>query len=108
MIWCDLCTRAMPKINQIRDTYHPHLNVIAVHMPRSDEDQDINRVQEVASAHDISQPIYLDQDHILTDIYKNRYVPAYYVFDEMGILRHFQAGAGGMIMLEKRIKRVLN
>ena len=44
----------------------------------------------------------------LTDKFDNQYVPAYYVFDKDGQLRHFQAGGGGMKMLEKRVNRVLD
>ncbi|MBB3868056.1 Uri superfamily endonuclease [Parageobacillus toebii NBRC 107807] len=39
--------------------------------------------------------------------FENQYVPAYYVFDAEGKLRHFQAGGSGMKMLEKRVNRVL-
>ena len=44
----------------------------------------------------------------LTDAFDNQYVPAYYVFDKAGQLRHFQAGGSGMKMLEKRVNRVLD
>ena len=52
--------------------------------------------------HDITQPIFVDSDHALTDAFENEYVPAYYVFDKTGQLRHFQAGGSGMKMLEKK------
>jgi len=44
----------------------------------------------------------------LTEAFENQYVPAYYVFDREGKLRHFQAGGSGMKMLEKRVNRVLD
>ena len=44
----------------------------------------------------------------LTDAFDNQHVPAYYVFDKDGQLRHFQAGGSGMKMLEKRVNRVLD
>ena len=62
----------------------------------------------MAAEHDITQPIYVDSEHKLTDAFENQYVPAYYVFDKEGQLRHFQAGGGGMKMLEKRVNRVLS
>jgi thiol-disulfide isomerase/thioredoxin len=106
-ISCGLCKEAMPDINNFRDEYKEKLNVIAVHMPRSEKDLDVEEIKEVAAQHDISQPIYVDSNHKLTDAFENQYVPAYYVFDAEGKLRHFQAGGSGMKMLTKRVNRVL-
>lgn len=107
-ISCHLCKEAMPDVNNFRDEYKDELNVIAVHMPRSEDDVDLDQIKEVAAEHDISQPIFVDSDLKLTDAFDNQYVPAYYVFDKDGQLRHFQAGGSGMKMLEKRVNRVLD
>ncbi|RSK26857.1 redoxin domain-containing protein [Bacillus sp. HMF5848] len=107
-ISCHLCKEAMPQVNQFRDNYKNQLNVMAVHMPRSEKDLDITEIEKVAKDHDITQPIYVDNDHKLTNEFENQYVPAYYVFDNTGQLRHFQAGGSGMRMLEKRVNRVLD
>ncbi|WP_430786240.1 TlpA disulfide reductase family protein [Virgibacillus flavescens] len=104
---CGMCKEAMPNVNEFRDEYKDQLNVIAVHMPRSEQDLDLEQIKEVAAEHDISQPIFVDNEHKLTDAFDNQYVPAYYVFDTDGKLRHFQAGGGGMKMLRKRVNRVL-
>ncbi|PGZ99469.1 thiol-disulfide oxidoreductase [Bacillus pseudomycoides] len=105
---CHLCKEAMPSINEFRDDYKNKLNVIAVHMPRSEEDLDLEKVKEVAEEHGIVQPILVDNKHTITDSFENQYVPAYYVFDKNGVLRHFQAGGSGMQMLTKRVNRVLD
>ncbi len=104
---CHLCKEAMPDINELRDEYEEDLNVVAVHMPRSEDDLDMQVIEQVAQGHDISQPIYVDSEHKLTEAFENQYVPAYYVFDKEGQLRHFQAGGSGMKMLRKRLNRVL-
>ena len=104
---CHLCKEAMPQVNEFRDQYKEQLNVVAVHMPRSEDDLDLTKIKEVAAEHDITQPIFVDSEHKLTDAFENQYVPAYYVFDKTGQLRHFQAGGSGMKMLEKRVNRVL-
>jgi thiol-disulfide isomerase/thioredoxin len=106
-ISCGLCKEAMPDVNEFRDKYIDKLNVIAVHMPRSEKDLDLDEIKKVADEHDIVQPIFVDNQHKLTDAFENQYVPSYYVFDEEGQLRHFQAGGGGMKMLTKRVNRVL-
>lgn len=105
---CHLCKEAMPQVNQFRDDYKDKLNVVAVHMPRSEEDLDLEQIKAVAAEHGINQPIFVDSEHKLADAFENQYVPAYYVFDREGKLRHFQAGGSGMKMLEKRVNRVLD
>lgn len=107
-ISCGLCKEAMPNINEFRDQYKNRLNVIAVHMPRSEQDLNLAEIENTARKHNIVQPIYVDNDHKLTDAFQNKYVPAYYVFDKDGKLRHYQAGGGGMKMLTKRVNRVLD
>jgi len=104
---CGLCKEAMPNVNEFRDEYKDQLNVVAVHMPRSEKDLDLDQVEEVAQEHDITQPIFVDNTHALTDAFENEHVPSYYVFDKDGLLRHRQAGGGGMKMLRKRVNRVL-
>lgn len=106
-ISCHLCKVAMPSVNELRDQYKDNLNVMAVHMPRSEKDMNMEEIKQVAAEHSISQPIFIDHDHILTDAFENQYVPAYYLFDHNGLLRHFQAGGSGLNMLEKRVNRVL-
>ncbi|MEI4829249.1 TlpA disulfide reductase family protein [Bacillus sp. FJAT-53711] len=105
---CYLCKEAMPEVNELRDEYDDRLNVIAVHMPRSEDDLDLAVIEKMAESHDIIQPILVDSEHVITDAFENKYVPAYYVFDKEGKLRHFQAGGSGMPMLRKRLERVLN
>ncbi|GKV66039.1 MULTISPECIES: TlpA disulfide reductase family protein [unclassified Sporosarcina] len=105
---CHLCKEAMPDVNSFRDKYKEELNVVAVHMPRSEDDVDLEQIKEVAAEHDIIQPIFVDSELKLNDAFENQYVPAYYVFDKDGQLRHFQAGGSGMKMLEKRVNRVLD
>lgn len=106
-ISCHICKEAMPQVNDFRVRFEDKLNVVAVHMPRSENDLNIEEIKHLAAEHGITQPIYVDSEHTLTDRFENQYVPAYYVFDREGKLRHFQAGGSGMKMLEKRVLRVL-
>ncbi|CAM3760046.1 TlpA family protein disulfide reductase [Mesobacillus thioparans] len=107
-ISCHLCKVAMPMVNELRDTYEDKLNVMAVHMPRSEHDMKMDEIKQAAAEHQISQPIFIDDELKLTDAFENQYVPAYYLFDKNGLLRHFQAGGSGMKMLEKRLVRLID
>src|SRR5699024_11718786 len=45
---CELCKKTMPKVNVLRDEYRDKLNVIAVHVPRSDMDLNLDKISKVA------------------------------------------------------------
>ncbi|MFD1361508.1 TlpA family protein disulfide reductase [Lentibacillus salinarum] len=106
-ISCDTCKQAMPIVNELRDTFQGQLRVIAVHMPRSEADEDVYEVRRSAKKHHMTQPIAVDHAHTITNAFHNRYVPAYYLFDANGKLRHRQTGSSGLQMLQKRIDRVI-
>ena len=78
---CHMCKEAMPDVNSFRDKYKDELNVVAVHMPRSEDDVDLENIKAVAAEHDITQSIFVDSELKLNDAFENQYVPAYYVFD---------------------------
>jgi len=107
-ISCHLCKETMPYINNFRNRYKDKLNIIAVHMPRSEDDLNLGEIKKVAAEHDITQPIFVDSKLVLTNAFDNHFVPAYYIFDKDGKLRHFQTERAGMNMLKKRVDRVLN
>ncbi|MBM7654141.1 TlpA family protein disulfide reductase [Neobacillus cucumis] len=107
-ISCHLCKEAMHQVNQLRDDYKEKLNVVAVHMPRSEADTNMQEIIKVAKEHEITQPIFVDGEHKLTEAFENQYVPAYYIFDREGNLRHYQAGGNVMKMLEKRVIRLVD
>jgi thiol-disulfide isomerase/thioredoxin len=106
-ISCHLCKVAMPSVNELRDNFKDQLYVLSVHMPRSEKDKNMEEIKQVAEEHQITQPIFIDDELKLTEAFENQYVPAYYLFDRNGQLRHFQAGGSGLKMLEKRVIRVL-
>lgn len=62
----------------------------------------------MAEEHEIIQPIFVDGEYKLTEAFENQYVPAYYIFDREGNLRHYQAGGNVMKMLEKRVIRLVD
>ncbi|MBE3582667.1 MAG: redoxin domain-containing protein [Limnochordaceae bacterium] len=106
---CHLCKETMPTVNRWRDTYQPlGLQVIAVHMPRSQEDTATEAVQEAIQRYQLTQPVAIDNQHAVKRAFANEFVPAFYLFDAQGYLRHFQAGDRGLRMVERRIRRLLD
>jgi len=105
---CVLCTEIMPEFNRLQSKYRKVVNVVSIHMPRTKEDMELQAVQASIQKYGMEQPVFADQSLKLTKQYGNLFVPAYYLFDRYGKLRHVQAGGGGMALLENRIKRLLS
>ena len=42
---CYLCKESMPDVNEFRDRFKEDLNVVAVHMPRSEDDLDMDLIK---------------------------------------------------------------
>lgn len=103
---CTLCKKDYPDLNELREEYKDQLTMIAIHMPRKEIDTDMNEIKSAIQRHGITQPCVIDSDRILTEMFENRYVPAYYLFDKTGKLRHYQAGGRATGMLRRRIKRI--
>ncbi|ADH99902.1 redoxin domain-containing protein [Salisediminibacterium selenitireducens] len=103
---CTLCKKDYPELNKLREDFHDQLSMIAVHMPRQDIDYDMDEIRSAIHQHGITQPCVIDRERVLTDIFENRYVPAYYLFDASGKLRHYQAGGRATGMLRRRIMRI--
>lgn len=97
----------MPDVNQFQGEYKDKLNVIAVHVPRSEKDLNMDEIKQVAEEHDMTHPISVHNGRMLADAFENQYVPAYYVCDKEGKLRHFQAGGEGLKMFTKKVNRAL-
>ncbi|WP_400246984.1 TlpA family protein disulfide reductase [Niallia sp. JL1B1071] len=105
---CYFCKRAMSELNQYRDFYQENLTVISVHFPRSEHDLDIELVKKTVAEYKMTQSIYVDHEFQLAKAFSNEYVPSYYLFDQNGKLRYYQAGGTNLKMLDTRISRVLN
>jgi len=104
---CDMCKIALPHINQLSDRYQGRLHVIAVHMPRSNDDTNIKVIENTAKEYGILHPVSIDNDHILTNLFSVNYVPAYFVFDDVGKLRYYQSGNSSTRTLLRRIERLI-
>ncbi len=106
---CYLCKESLPMLNIWREQYGAQygLQVIGVHMPRSEKDLDIASAKAVISEYELAHPVIIDNDHAVAEAFQNEYVPAFYLFDQQGQLRHFQAGEKGLKMVEQRLHKIL-
>ncbi|MFC2950260.1 TlpA disulfide reductase family protein [Virgibacillus sediminis] len=105
-ISCELCKRDMPKLNELRDLYEGDWQFIAVHTPLSTEDMKKEEIRRLVEEHELFQPVAVDDEDRLSKIFRVRHVPAYYLFDTEGRLRHHQSGGGGLSLLRRRMERL--
>jgi thiol-disulfide isomerase/thioredoxin len=105
-ISCEMCKESLPEINQLRVEY-PELQIVGIHMPRSEKDTDVNAVKEAIVKYELQHPQGIDNEHRVVDLFENEYVPAFYLFDKNGLLRHRSAGEKALSMLRKPLERVL-
>ncbi len=107
---CGTCKENLPRVAEWRDRREAEgLRVVAVHMPRSEADTDVEAVREALAAYNITEPCAVDNEHRLRDAFQNEqgYVPAYYLFDAEGKLRAFAAGEFGLKVIGPALDRVL-
>jgi thiol-disulfide isomerase/thioredoxin len=105
-ISCGMCKESLPEINKMREAY-PDLQIVGIHMPRSEKDTNIVAVKETIAKYELQHPQGIDNEHNVVDAFQNEFVPAFYLFDREGVLRHRSAGEKALSMLKKPLERVL-
>ena len=107
-ISCGLCKKSLPDVNELREKYKEQdLQVIGVHMPRSEKDTEIGPVKETIEKYELKHPQAIDNEHNVVDAFENEFVPSFYLFDRDGLLRHRSAGEKALSMLQGPLARVL-
>ncbi|AUJ26838.1 TlpA family protein disulfide reductase [Virgibacillus dokdonensis] len=106
-ISCVLCKQAMPHFINLCIEYKSKVQFISVHTPLSDTDNNLLEINKVVEEQELKVPIAVDHNESISDAFQVTYVPAYYVFDEFGKLRHIQRGKTNLNMLEKNILRMI-
>src|SRR5579863_1915882 len=107
---CYLCHETAEQFGAWRDKYAQHgVAFVAVHQPRSEDELDVEAVtKDAVEEMKLTQPVAIDNDHVIVERFANQFVPAFYVFNRAHELRHFQAGGKGFERIEAAIDRVLN
>lgn len=108
-ISCPICKANMPRLQEFLDTYREQgLQLISIHMPRSEADTDVEKVKAAVGELGLTGPCAIDNDHTLGDRFQTGGVwPCYFLFDAEGKLRSRAAGALGIKMAENSLKRLL-
>lgn len=105
---CGTCSEQMPQVVRWHEQMATRgMRFVAVHMPRSERDTELDPVREAVSYYGLPYPVAVDNLHAITDRFDNKYVPAFYLFDADGHLRQYAAGEQGIALLQKAMDRVM-
>lgn len=104
---CSECTQSIKKLKELENIFKDRLAVHAIHMPREESDYSEALVKEKLKQLEIIYPVYLDNELKISDRYGNKFVPAYYLFDQQQQLRFFKAGYFTLKLLQQKIERII-
>lgn len=106
---CGICKENMPKLKELRDKFASNgLKTVAIHMPRYEEDTNLETVKATIAEHNIDDICAVDNLHKLKDAFVNEqgWVPVYYLFDAEGKLKSRAAGEFGIGMLTQALEKM--
>lgn len=105
---CGICKPHLPQIADWKESYEKRgVRFVSVHMPRREQDTNVDEVKEVVASAGLKHPTAVDNTHAITDAFENEFVPAYYVFDEKGQLRLFMSGEKVLPNVQATLDRLI-
>lgn len=105
---CYICKDNMPKLQEWREKYGDDLQMVGIHMPRQEDDTQIELVQKAIADYSIPDPIGVDNTHGVGEAFENAFWPAYFLFDAEGKLRSRTAGDVGLNLMDRAIEKVMD
>jgi thiol-disulfide isomerase/thioredoxin len=105
---CINCIRALPYVRAWYEKYRDRgLVVIGIHSPEFAFEKNLRNVEREVRALRITYPVAVDNDYALWRAFSNRYWPAHYFVDAMGVVRHTHLGEGGYDESERVLQQLL-
>ena len=102
------CLRTIPYIKEWNRRYQSlGLVVIGVHSPQYPFGRDPENVHRAIGRIGIDYPVVMDNQQLIWGLYHNRFLPAKYLIDKDGFIRHVFVGEGGYVQLEHSIQTLL-
>ena len=105
---CYICKNNLPTLQECKQTYGPSgLKVVAVHMPRSEDELDVERVKAALAEYGIDEPCAVDNEHALGERFETGGLwPYYFLFDADGKMKTRSAGNAGLTTVEAALKKL--
>ena len=90
---CWNCYRSFPWLKQLEARLADRdFRVIGIHSPEFEHERDSARVKEKVREFGLRHPVMLDNDFAFWRALDNRYWPAFYLVDKLGVIRHLHVG----------------
>jgi thiol-disulfide isomerase/thioredoxin len=105
---CHTCHEIANQVQAWKNEWEPHgVKFISVHQAKNESDLDLKRIEADIQKMGMTQPVAADNDFKIIDAFSNEFMPAFYLFDSEGKMRHFQAGDRGFDRLLDRMGRLV-
>lgn len=105
---CDVCHEHIPQLETWRQLYVPRgLRLVSIHAPRQKEDLFEEKVKQVKDEYHITEPLAVDNRHVLLQAFENQFFPAYFLYDAAGTLVRRAAGVNGLSQLAPLVEDLL-
>ncbi len=105
---CVNCIRTMPYLKDWHAKYASHgLVIVGVHSPEFEFEKLTENVTENAQDFGLEYPIAQDNDFQTWRAYRNRFWPAKYLVDQVGVVRYNHFGEGAYDETERQIRKLL-
>ena len=90
---CWNCYRSFPWLKQLEARLAGRdFRVIGIHSPEFEHERDRARVEAKVREFGLQHAVMLDNDFAFWRALDNRYWPAYYLVDKLGVIRHLHVG----------------
>lgn len=106
---CVNCLHTLPYLKAWHERYHEAgLTIIGVHSPEFEFAKIENLVESAVHTLSLPYPIALDNEYQTWNAYANRYWPAKYLVDALGMVRAFHFGEGDYGEIEQFLQTLLH
>ena len=111
---CWNCYRSFPWLNSIDEKYRDKgLSIIGIHTPEFEHEKVRANIEKKISEFKLHHPVMMDNNYAYWNTLNNRYWPAFYLYDQEGILVHTHfaethAGDKNAQSLEKKIMQLIS
>lgn len=105
---CINCIRTLPYLKDWYAKYHENgFEIIGVHSPEFQFEQDINNVKNAVKVNQIRYPVALDNTFTTWRNFQNQYWPAHYLVNKEGEVVYVHFGEGEYDVTENNIRFLL-
>ena len=81
--------------------------MVSIHAPRQREDLFEDEVLKVKEEYKITEPLAVDNRHVLLKAFQNQFFPAFFLYDSEGKLMRRTSGNTGITLLTPIVERYL-